>query len=193
MSVSLAAIVAAVLSPRRRVLAFDSFTRADNAGSLGNAESGQAWATSTGNAFGISSNQAYNTDTSNTVSIASVDVGATDVRVVCSVTRTTQIAGVVFRLVDGSNYWSVNLGGASTTLVKTVSGSPTTVATLAQAFSGASLIEVIARGPAISVLVNGVALPVANDAALAAGTRCGLFRQQTVNNSRHDNFLVERA
>lgn len=89
----------------------DTFTRADNAGALGNADTGQAWLTIVGNAFGISSNQAYNTDTANTLSIAAIDAGASNVRIACTVTRTTQVAGVAFRISDSSNYWTVNLSG----------------------------------------------------------------------------------
>ena len=56
------------------------------------------------------------------------------------------MAGVAFRISDASNYWTVNLSGSNTTLVKTVAGSTTTVSTYASAFSGASDVVVTAIG-----------------------------------------------
>lgn len=170
----------------------DTFTRADNAGALGNADTGQAWLTIVGNAFGISSNQAYNTDTANTLSIAAIDAGASNVRIACTVTRTTQVAGVAFRISDSSNYWTVNLSGASTTLVKTVAGATTTVATYGSAFSGASDVVVTANGANIGVSVNGELILSASDAFNQTATRHGIFRQQTLNNSRHDNLSIKQ-
>ena len=49
-----------------RTLVTDTFTRTDTTGPLGTADSGQAWETIAGTAFGITSNAAYNTDTANT-------------------------------------------------------------------------------------------------------------------------------
>lgn len=173
-------------------VATDTFNRADDAGSLGTADSGQTWLTITGNAFGISSNQAYNTDVVNTLSIAAIDAGASNVRISCTVTRTTQVAGVAFRITDASNYWTVNLSGSNTTLVKTVAGATTTVATYASAFSGASDVVVTAIDSNIAVSVNGVAVLSGSDSFNQTATRHGIWRQQTLNNSRHDNLVIQQ-
>jgi len=176
-----------------RTLVSDTFTRGDTTGPLGTADSGQAWATIAGTAFGITSNQAYNTDTANTLCIAAIDTGMADVRVACSVSRTTQVAGLVFRLSDASNYWYVSLSGSATALIKVVAGSPTTVATSATTYSGATTVEVVAVGGSIQVYTAGALLLSASDTFNAAAVQHGIMRQQTVNNSRHDTFSVRAS
>ena len=158
-----------------RTLVTDTFTRVDTTGPLGTADSGQTWETIAGTAFGISSNQAYNTDTANTLCISTIDSATYDGRVACTVTRTTQVAGVVVRLSDASNYWYVSLSGSATALIKVVAGSPTTVATTAATFSGATSVEVALSGNSFSVSFNGVVLLTGtgvvppNEFTLAAG------------------------
>src|SRR5436853_7315699 len=67
----------------------DTFTRADNAASLGVADTGQAW-TSLGGTWGISGNQAY-CPTAALNPLAVVDSGKAD----CSVQATlTVVAGI---------------------------------------------------------------------------------------------------
>lgn len=174
-----------------RTLATDTFTRGDGA-SLGTAESGQTWQTIAGTAFGITSNQASNSDTTNAVCVGGIDAAIANGRVSCSVLRTTQVAGVAFRISDASNYWVVSMSGSNTTLVKTVAGSPTTVATSAITYGAATVVEVSMSGSAISVSFNGVVRLNANDSFNATATIHGIYRQQTVDNSRHDNFTVKQ-
>lgn len=176
-----------------RTLVSDTFTRGDTTGPLGTATSGQTWETIAGTAFGITSNAAYNTDTGNAICIATIDSATCNGRVACTVTRTTQVAGLVVRLSDASNYWYVSLSGSATTLNKMVAGSPTTVATSASTFSGATSVEVVMSGSNYSVLINNSVLLTGTDAFNSTATKHGILRQQTVNNSRHDNFTVRQS
>ena len=176
-----------------RTLVTDTFTRTDTTGPLGTADSGQAWETIAGTAFGITSNAAYNTDTANTLCISTIDSATCNGRVACTVTRTTQVAGLVVRLTDASNYWYVSLSGSATTLNKMVAGSPTTVATSASTFSGATAVEVVMSGSNFTVLVNNAVLLTGTDSFNATATKHGIMRQQALNNSRHDNFTVKQA
>jgi hypothetical protein len=176
-----------------RYLVRDGFNRADAAGTLGTAETGQAWEAIAGTAFGISGGQAYHTDTANTLCISTINAGAANVRITCGVSRTTQVAGVAFRVTDASNYWTVSMSGGGTTLTKTVAGTPSNAASSATTFSGLTAVEVQANGSGISVYVNGSLLLSATDSFSATATKHGMMRQQTVNNSRHDNFTVRRA
>lgn len=176
-----------------RTLVSDTFTRTDTTGPLGTADSGQTWETITGTAFGITSNAAYNTDTTNAICVATIDSATYNGRVSCTVTRTTQVAGLVVRLTDANNYVYVSLSGSATTLNKMVSGSPTILATSASTFSGATSVEIVMSGSNYTVLINGAVLLTASDSFNVTATKHGLLRQQTVNNSRHDNFTVRRA
>lgn len=71
-----------------------------------------------------------------------------------------------------------------------VAGSPSTVATSATTFGSAAVVAVAMSGGNIAVWVNGTPLLAATDSFNVSATKHGLLRQQTVNNSRHDNFTV---
>ena len=55
------------------------------------------------------------------------------------------------------------------------------------------VVELDGHAGKITVLVNGTALLTGTDSFNSTATQHGLLRQQTLNNSRHDNFLVRRV
>lgn len=86
----------------RRV--YDSFDRANNASSLGNADTGQAWINSLvlGNPIGISSNAAYSASAVDCT--AAVDCVSSDGSLSIVVGAFADNMGITFRYSDNSNY-----------------------------------------------------------------------------------------
>ena len=163
------------------IIVSDSFDRADNATSLGAADTGQAW-TATGLTAGIQGGMAYFPTVSG-FGIATVETLHADVDVTCSLilrTSADQSRGVLLLRGDGSvaNRWSLNCDSTGTNLVlsKVVASVSTNVQTAAFAVTlGQSYaIRVVAKGSAWTVYVNGVSTITATDAALSTLTKCGI-------------------
>lgn len=80
----------------------DTFTRANNA-SLGNTETGEAWSTLRGTAWGVVSNQASNSDAASNYPIATVPLGSADTTTSVS---TSQGCGPAVWVTDANNWWA---------------------------------------------------------------------------------------
>lgn len=193
MSIALASVKAAVLTPRGGYLVRDSFTRADNVSSLGNAETGQTWAPVNLN-WGISSNRAYNTNTGGAHSAAVVDGGVSDgiIQVDISGVSAACWVGLSVRT-DGttSNLWRAFLDGTNVILQKVVSSATTTVASAADA-TVSGTVSVVLRGTSIEVYVGNIRRIAVTSIDLQANTKHGLY---LANNGSGflDNFAVRRA
>lgn len=181
-------------------LVSDTFTRADSALTLGNAETGQAW--SVGDAgdaatlptFGISTNQAYAVSLGNQSDPhVIVDSGVADCTIQCGVIVPTSLgSGVLFRRANSSNYFAVYLNTATVTILRNLAGVRSSVASASRAVSvGATVaVKVVLVGSSIKVYCDGLLLITYTDANNATATKHGFFAQTGGGGAVYDNFLV---
>jgi hypothetical protein len=136
------------------VLLQDSFTRANNASSLGSATIGGAWSVS-GGTWGIVDNQAYNPGTPSTVAFlnaSDADVTA-QVKIVIGVSFTS----LVFRYSDINNYWHfIRITGAGYYLQKIEGGGASNLFGPVGSEAHGDVLKVVLNGSSIKCYVNDV-------------------------------------
>lgn len=166
----------------------DTFTRADSAVSLGNADTGQAWTNERGT-WGISGNAMYN-PVSGAPGACTIDLGSTDGYVQATLTATGASTefGFWFRWTDFNNTYFVDaVPGGKYQFFKRVAGAQTTLATGTHNCALNDVTRVSFVGTSIRVTVNGVSDITVTDSAISAGTRVGIRNGAQVA-SRYDNF-----
>lgn len=168
----------------------DSFNRADSTTSLGTAETGQTW-TALNGTYGISANTAYQ-PTLVADSLAVVESGVSDGEVQCKLSTNSNIARIVFRAIDKSNYLFVqndHLGGQNVTLYKVVNGTMTRIDYVAQARNANDVYRIVLAGTSVKVYVNDVLKldKVVEDHVTA--TKHGIGNSYSAN-MRFDDFKV---
>lgn len=156
----------------------DSFNRADNPTSLGNADSGQTWtqvAFAATGVLGIISNQAYASTLDPAGLVGLIDGGEADGY--CQARLSGNGLTLVFRgNIAAPSVWQVILvpTGNQVVLQKLVSGSPTQVKSVTGVdLSGSPLVRAEYVGSSISVLVNGSEIMAVTDSALSSETEVG--------------------
>lgn len=168
----------------------DTFTRADNAASLGNDEKTvpSAWTANTG-VWGILTNRAY-TAAATALANATMDAGVSDViaQISIPVLPGANACGMILRRVDANNYWVAQVSNGNIFLTKYVAGAPTNVLGPFAAVAG-DAITVIADGTGWTLRQNGVQKGTAVDAANQGGTQHGLWMNNT-NVGRLDDFTL---
>lgn len=195
---------------KKKVLVFDSFTRADSATSLGKANTGQTWSALSGT-WGIISNQAYLASVIS-AAVAVVNALIPDVSLTCSVTLSPTLnranAGLILRCIDDNNYILIAIAKAGTgtadaiEIYKRDAGTFTALASLSNAgnINGTTYeFKVITNGNQISVYRDGVlkvshTLSGADATKYSTPTRYGLRESVGAGNddgnSRFDQFAV---
>lgn len=194
------ALIAAVMTGRRWLLR-DTFSRADSAVTLGNAEAGGAW--TVGNlgdtslpVWGISGNQARIVTVSGTDTHAWADAGKADCTIEADVTIASEASsgstGIVFRRASTGNYWIARLNNAANTisLLLASGGVRSFPASTALTLADGQVVRlrVELRGAVIRVYADGVRMITHNDATHQTGTKHGLYSFTTTD--RFDNFAV---
>lgn len=173
----------------------DTFTRVDNASSLGTTETGETWAT-VGATWGISSNQAYVSSWSSRAA-ATVDVGSTSMRVAARIYE-SGLAAYPFIVAGyddiGNTYQLVNSQASQLQLTRRISGS--NAALYAGPIANGDLIElslIQSGGTEITVRRNGVTVHTTTDTTVGrpAGTRAGLGLPTNTTACRWDDFEAE--
>ena len=173
-------------------VAQDDFDRADDPSSLGTAQSGQPWEASSGT-WGIQSGMATVTDTSGGTGVALLPTQPREGLVEVTLAVATRDAGIVFRHVDGSNYWTVvpDPDDLEWEITEVVDGEPTTREHFrAPVFDGVTM-TVTQSGSTIRVLVDGVEYYRLADPPPDEPTRSGLAATGPgAIGARWDRFLV---
>lgn len=177
----------------RKIVARDSFTRADSATVLGNADTGQTWEI-LGGTWGITGNKAYEstvTAADRYAVIPSVSNGSVAADVVW---KTGGKIGLVCRAANNTNFiFGYINGGAQVSLSKVVTSTFTGLGNAAfTPVDGTTYkMEMRYEGTAISLYVNGVKMigPVTVP-ELTANTKSGIFKNAAVNTQTFDNFVV---
>jgi hypothetical protein len=168
----------------------DTFTRADSATSMGDAESGQVWFPGYG-VWGISSNQAYlATDAGENVTWVKGLAGGT---ISVTLATTQDAVGLAFRCQDRDNYWRVQVNSASTRwdLYLVQAGVATLMGNTGTAnVSSGAVVMVKAEGDQILVHVDGVLKLTVTDSTFQKASRCGLYAAAT-GTARFDAFTAD--
>jgi hypothetical protein len=174
----------------KKMLARDSFSRADNLTTLGNAESGQAWTPTDSTVWGIESNTAKLVSGAGRVVVNSVSDNYAVQAKLSTMAAGTNIHRVVFRYIDSSN--ELFFGKANATqyqLSKRVAGASTSLGLITQTPVSGDVIRVEVRGNRITAKVNGITIIDVTDSANSTGTKIGLYVGDTT--ARFDDFIVE--
>lgn len=145
-------------------LVSDSFDRADNASSMGNADTGQTWVPNDGT-WEIKSNKAYlGAGQRSTV----VDCGVADVLV--SVVVDNFYGGVCLRSTDANNHYLTQ----GDHLWKKSGGGYTSICSFT-AYGAGDTVAVSAVGSNFEVFVNGVSVATGTDSTFLTQTKHGLY------------------
>ncbi|MGB7158226.1 MAG: DUF6531 domain-containing protein, partial [Tepidisphaeraceae bacterium] len=178
----------------------DSFNRADNATSLGSAETGQDWEALGGpsptppSIWGVIDNQAHST--SGHTQAAVVDAGVSDAVVKATVGAYSWNWGLVGRGTGFGNYLVVHLthpGGVPTiTLARAVSNNHTTIESyvLPAMPDAGDVVELRAVGDQVGVWYNGVEVIHVTENYNQAATKWGMRYHQADAVGRFDDFGV---
>jgi hypothetical protein len=170
----------------------DSFNRANNASSLGNADSGQAWSSTGAHTWGITNNQAMsNGDDAGTLDFAVIDSAKSDGRITSRfMAADSNQDGLCFRYSATNNYLAVRYAGSIWQLIKVVAGATTVLGfNLTVLNSGVFYVmQIDFVGPQISVTVDGVAVISASDAFNQTATRHGM---RSLGFTLYDDFKFQ--
>lgn len=194
-----------------RVVARDSYGRADSAVTLGNAETSQAY--TVGNStdlatlptFGVSGSLAYSPNTG-TVADPHIwlDCGVPDVVIDCRLTVEAAAAGsvsagLVFRRLSTGNYFAVRLDNSANTIdvLRNLATSRTVLVSTALPLVDGQVVilRVIAQGTGICVYADGALKLSLTDPNFTTATKHGLLAPFTVvgGAARWDDYRVQAA
>lgn len=175
--------------PASSPLVSDTFDRADNATTLGNAETGQTWLYT--GVWGIDTNAAEMQSGSGTVLHSYVESGISDGTVSVKFLELNNENRLVFRLQDATNYLTVHARASDYAIKKVVSGTTTTLQTIAQQPVAGDIVKVELNGSTVKVFVNGVEIASRTETTFQAATKHGFATYGGVSpKTRFDNFEV---
>lgn len=183
-----------------KVLAKDSFTRADNALDLGYADKGGLWTQIDGSKLGIVSNQVYNSNDIgiDALGLATVDAKYPNVAVEMDIVWKGSVGLSALFRGDGTNnnriIWGINNFG-DLVINRRVGGASTTLGTIAitEEDGRTYRLKVISKGNDFNCYLDGqLMLSLTDDNVLKTNTRCGLliYMAQVNPLARIDNFKV---
>lgn len=189
-----ASILAAAAIPQRNLVVADTFTRADDATTLGSATSGAAYTAIAGptNVLGIIGNKCYNVTTSNCRS--TIDAGVTDH--ISSIRIDTKSAEMylMVRYIDSSNYVRIGVSSSVGQLKyqRVTSGSLAVDTALGVTPVNGDDLTVRCVGGQISVFLNDVLISTTTETQGLTATLVGLQMSGTLG-GRLDNYLVSKV
>jgi hypothetical protein len=178
------------------VIVTDSFDRADNAASMGSADSGQVWTpfavSGTVSTYGIQTNRAYcvANGSSGSNDMTRLATSASNCTITSNILMPTNASarriGLIFRYVDDTNYLKLEIRPAANAMrfYSVVASVETILLGIAPGFVDTSTYE-------ITVILNGTSLKCYRDDILIldttsavhqSGTGVGLWVDQILNN-----------
>lgn len=177
----------------RKIVARDSFTRADSATVLGNADTGQTWEI-LGGTWGITGNKAYESTTTASDRYAVVPTVANGSVSADVVWKTGGKIGLVCRAANNTNFiFGYINGNTQVTLAKVVTSTFTGLGNAAfTPVDGTTYkMEIQYVGTSVSLYVNGTKMigPVTVP-ELTTNIKSGMFKNAAVNTQTLDNFVV---
>lgn len=178
------------------VIVSDSFDRANDAGTLGDADTGETWVPFT-STWGISGNKAYCSALSAaTVGFVLVNAGAADVDITCDITmEAAKFPSLAARFADDENYILVQAVAGVVRLYKLVAGVVTELdagsAGLTHPDGETHTWRIVCNGNSITTYLDGVQIHDATESAHATvenhGLRC---YDGPLTTGRFDNFEI---
>jgi hypothetical protein len=189
-----------ILLSSKRAIVRDSFDRANNASSLGNADTGQAWVNVLTPVWGISGNMAYVSSGSSIVAIAVINAAKSKLIIsMDALWKTGDQAAIVFRCdgtYDNVFRWLISELGTKLLLVKKVGGGSTTVLAdipFSPVNNTVYNLKVVTNGNQIRCYVDNLEKLSTVDTNLVSNTYCGMqtYNYDRVPTSTFDNFKVE--
>jgi hypothetical protein len=155
----------------------DTFNRADDATGLGTSDSGHVWTDAAGT-LGILNGKCYAPAAEN--SRFTHDLGISDfyAEIVCSITGTGKSGYLLFRYVDGGNFWRFGHVNGSLSLYRSVGYTAVDLKLASlipdNALSAGDRIGVECDGEDISIYKNGIRLYSFTDSAHSTATKIGI-------------------
>lgn len=186
-----ALLVAALLT--HHVVVFDSFDRADNAASLGAANTGQVWtALGSSGVWGTVGNQAAVITPSAGIDRIGVQSGrSTNIAVQVKLAVSSGDQRICFRYSDASNEWQVVRTTTAYQLSKRVAGAVTQVGSFSVTTAHSDVIRVELVDALINVKLNGAVIITVTDAHNQNATIHGMTASGSNTTCRFDNFTIE--
>ncbi|GEM_PF-2675138 len=183
-----------VLGQQRPVIK-DTFTRADDATTLGSAETGQVWAVNSGT-WGISSNKGQLvTGQAARYDFAYINSGKTDFVADLTLSTVEDEEGICVAYVDDTHCMWTAYSGANLWLARKSGGAASGVASAAVTKANGDVLRVIKVGTSIKIYVNGVlkisyTLTEAENIAFGSATKQGIYALNATT-GRFDNWLLQ--
>lgn len=176
-------------------IAIDTFDRADDPASLGDAGSGQAWEAVNGT-WGIRDDAALTSGGSGDAPfLAVVPEGTGDGLTEVTMTVVEEGSGLVFRYLDARNYWSVtaNPGVGSWSVNRVIDGESELVGEALGPTNDGVTVSTTQDGSTVRILLEGEEKLSLTDAALGEQLQGGIIAASTTTGqARWDRFLVMR-
>lgn len=173
------------------VIVSDSFNRANNTTSLGNADTGQTWQYSAINnatvpplSIGINNNSAYNSVTQDILAI--IDAGISDCIVSMRISTLGAYEKLIWRFKDYSNFYWAEDSGANLLVFVMVNGTRTQLGSLSRPVAGQTL-KVVLNGGTHQVYLDNALVQTISDSSVV-GTKHGMGFYDTT--ARLDDFKV---
>lgn len=183
-----------LLQKANKIVVFDGFNRADNASSLGNADTGQVWEVKGRSTWGIQNGQAYlNAFIDNSIALIDAKNSNFIYKVRIPVVYNVQSCGMAFRAIDYDNQIRIvktSIDDDNWYLQKRVAGITTSLGGIGIINSGDEVI-VIANMDTITIKVNGIISLIVNEAFNITITKSGFTIGYTQgSNFRFDNLSI---
>lgn len=184
-----------LLAKASKLRVFDGFNRANNALSIGNADTGQSWQLPSGGTFGIINSQGYN-PVYNIANCIFINADIANVFVECKFTIIITYLGLLLRAINGDEHLRVSVDDSTPkkwTFSRRTGGITTVLATLANANNG-DIVSVRTIDNNFQIYINDIDQGVVNSDFNAAVTNCGIYcgtSSGTDGVVRFDNFKVE--
>ena len=187
----------AVVAVRRAAAATatvtDTFNRANSTTTLGNADTGQAWAVfTTGAVFGITGNQAYMVSSTNGTTTAdwvAVDSTVADCTAQITVAVAAANCGLAARLSDENNTLLVNVGAGNALRLFRRAGSYVELGGSGSVVSS-DVIALTMSGSTLQMKKNGVVILTVTETLNQTQTRHGFQINDAASGIRFDDFAV---
>jgi hypothetical protein len=180
---------------RNHFLLYDSFTRADSATTLGNAEFNTTpysyLSAGTGVTWGIQNNSAYiGAVTTSGRSMAYQEMNESDGIIEADITGIGTNNGLAFRITDKDNFWYCVISPTQLSLAKYAATVSTVVASSNRTFTDCKL-TIKFKGSKIEVYVDGFLLIRVFDSFNSTATKHGLYSRADILTTRWSNFCVK--
>lgn len=182
-----------------KIIVFDSFNRANNASSLGNTETGQAWSSINAGVWGISDNKAYVSSGTGVACIAvSNSINSNAIISVDTVYKSSTLSGIIFRC-DGSDanrlLFKISESSNEVQLIKKVDGVAVTVAVtpFTKVIDQIYNLKVVQNGNSVKCYIDDIEKISVTLSDLIDNTYHGIvaYRVGAVPTTTYDNFKVE--